>query len=235
MGGSSVNTCVDTDPVGDGWGWNGSTSCRVGDTSGSTTTNTGACVDTDPVGDGWGWDGAASCLVGSTVQPTMEAQQQTGMAAELVGEWNCYSGIIAQEEWAIDNSANQLPSVPALAGGCVQFSSIRSYPLDVSQCDIKWQAAYLTSSHELGQLDYHLSRLVLNDDLSGTVQRGYVQDYSGVASGYVDPVNISWRLNGFQFYIDGSPLHRIAFETWNGNEYFSYYNNDENRTTCKRL
>ena len=49
-------TCVDTDPVGDGWGWDGSTSCTVEQTD--TT-----CIDTDPVGDGWGWDGSTSCRV----------------------------------------------------------------------------------------------------------------------------------------------------------------------------
>ncbi len=40
-------SCVDTD--GDGWGWDGTQSCRI------------ACVDTD--GDGWGWDGTQSCRV----------------------------------------------------------------------------------------------------------------------------------------------------------------------------
>ena len=30
-GGSSEPVCVDTDPVGDGWGWDGTQSCRIGD------------------------------------------------------------------------------------------------------------------------------------------------------------------------------------------------------------
>lgn len=42
------NECVDSD--GDGWGWTGSSSCRIK-----------TCVDSD--GDGWGWDGHASCLM----------------------------------------------------------------------------------------------------------------------------------------------------------------------------
>jgi len=45
--------CVDTDPLGDGWGWNGTASCRV------TTTAQSLCYDFD--GDGWGWDGTMSC------------------------------------------------------------------------------------------------------------------------------------------------------------------------------
>jgi len=44
--------CIDTD--GDGWGWNGVTSCRL-------EVVASACVDTPPVGDGWGWDGVTSC------------------------------------------------------------------------------------------------------------------------------------------------------------------------------
>ena len=45
--------CIDTD--GDGWGWDGVASCRVG------ATPNGECVDTD--GDGWGWDGTDSCRI----------------------------------------------------------------------------------------------------------------------------------------------------------------------------
>jgi len=46
--------CVDTD--GDGWGWDGSMSCRIADVPPVLT----ECVDPD--GDGWGWDGQASCI-----------------------------------------------------------------------------------------------------------------------------------------------------------------------------
>jgi len=42
-------TCID--PDGDGWGWDGTVSCRV---------DQSVCLDTD--GDGWGWDGQASCI-----------------------------------------------------------------------------------------------------------------------------------------------------------------------------
>ncbi|OED36023.1 hypothetical protein AB833_28800 [Chromatiales bacterium (ex Bugula neritina AB1)] len=49
--------CIDTDPVGDGWGWDGATSCRVGNPV------AGACIDTVPVGDGWGWNGVNSCRI----------------------------------------------------------------------------------------------------------------------------------------------------------------------------
>lgn len=49
---TNSTNCVDTPPVGDGWGWNGVTSCR--------TQGTRECVDYRPY-DGWGWDGVQSC------------------------------------------------------------------------------------------------------------------------------------------------------------------------------
>ena len=54
---TSAGTCVDND--GDGWGWTGTASCRIGGNNSSA----GACVDSD--GDGWGWDGTASCRIDS--------------------------------------------------------------------------------------------------------------------------------------------------------------------------
>lgn len=46
---ASEQICLDTD--GDGWGWNGSSSCLV----------SADCIDTD--GDGWGWNGVDSCRI----------------------------------------------------------------------------------------------------------------------------------------------------------------------------
>jgi len=48
------SVCVDTGLLGDGWGWNGTSSCRV-----TSTTTQALCYDFD--GDGWGWDGTMSC------------------------------------------------------------------------------------------------------------------------------------------------------------------------------
>jgi len=57
-------SCVDDPPLRDGFGWNGSGSCRV---SASNNTGTkvisamGDCIDTVPLNDGYGWNGNASC------------------------------------------------------------------------------------------------------------------------------------------------------------------------------
>lgn len=47
--------CIDTPPTGDGWGWDGLQSCRIGADP--------ECFDSPPVGDGWGWNGSASCRI----------------------------------------------------------------------------------------------------------------------------------------------------------------------------
>jgi hypothetical protein len=48
--------CIDTPPVNDGWGWNGSTSCRI-------EIINPVCVDSPPLNDGWGWNGVTSCRI----------------------------------------------------------------------------------------------------------------------------------------------------------------------------
>jgi len=69
-----AQVCVDSDPVGDGWGWNGTSSCRVTEVPDEDPGDLAStCVDTDPLGDGWGWNGTASCRVGATPQqPTQQ-------------------------------------------------------------------------------------------------------------------------------------------------------------------
>lgn len=80
IGFSPSAQCVD--PDGDGWGWDGQSSCEISPdqnrlTLGSAQTlssnpSGSACVDHD--GDGWGWDGTASC---STSAPGQRGAQST--------------------------------------------------------------------------------------------------------------------------------------------------------------
>ena len=58
---SNASECTDFD--GDGFGWNGTSTCVP-------ILAIGNCIDED--GDGYGWDGSGTCLVGSfpTMQPT---------------------------------------------------------------------------------------------------------------------------------------------------------------------
>ena len=63
--------CVDTAPLGDGWGWNGSAPCRITGDDVPAANNPGSvpdsadleCVDTAPLGDGWGWNGWSACQI----------------------------------------------------------------------------------------------------------------------------------------------------------------------------
>ena len=74
--------CEDSD--GDGWGWDGTASCKVADytseqnnkatrtSSFLTNTSPTNSVCDDPDGDGWGWDGTASCRVNSQTASTVK-------------------------------------------------------------------------------------------------------------------------------------------------------------------
>ena len=56
---SGDSDCIDTPPFNNGWGWNGTESCRIVEPQ-NNTPGTHACVDYD--GDGWGWNGISSCI-----------------------------------------------------------------------------------------------------------------------------------------------------------------------------
>jgi len=78
---SHAQECTDTVPLNDGWGWNGSESCRTPQVDQTLTrcdivpvNGTAACLDSfgndflpelrdcvDADGDGWGWNGLGSC------------------------------------------------------------------------------------------------------------------------------------------------------------------------------
>lgn len=79
----SSGACIDTDN--DGWGWDGSQSCIVGQSSSSA----GACVDED--GDGWGWDGQNSCRIGDSDSSATSAGSTSAECVDDDGDgwgWN---------------------------------------------------------------------------------------------------------------------------------------------------
>jgi len=53
-----IAECIDTEPLNDGWGWNGDTSCLT-----DQPAQAGDCIDYEPIGDGWGWNGVTSCPI----------------------------------------------------------------------------------------------------------------------------------------------------------------------------
>lgn len=82
----SSGACVDSD--GDGYGWNGSSTCLVNAPDNSQSG--AACVDSD--GDGYGWNGSSTCLVGATNQPAqLQADQPSAGCVDSDGDgygWN---------------------------------------------------------------------------------------------------------------------------------------------------
>ncbi len=80
----ATGLCVDSAPVGDGWGWDGTKSCRLPIASVPVGAGPvpGPCVDSAPVGDGWGWDGTKSCRLTIVSEPAIAEP----VAAEPVNE-----------------------------------------------------------------------------------------------------------------------------------------------------
>lgn len=93
----AAGPCVDSAPTGDGWGWDGTKSCRLpvasvpvaavpvdavpDDVEPVAEPASGVCEDSAPVGDGWGWDGTKSCRLPivserPVVQPVTEPPPQ---------------------------------------------------------------------------------------------------------------------------------------------------------------
>jgi len=94
--------CIDTAPVGDGWGWNGTASCRVLD---DIVQLADVCVDVD--GDGWGWDGEQSCVAST---PDSAATPPVSNCIDFDGDG-----------WGWDGTASCLVTDDAL-GGEVDYS-----------------------------------------------------------------------------------------------------------------
>lgn len=108
QGGSNA-ICTDTAPIGDGWGWNGSTSCQI------NVIATGTCVDPD--GDGWGWDGTNTCRTGQE-ETRIENGGGTISEARCIDEdgdgwgWNGTGSCLA-------NPSDETPNVTISTNTCI--------------------------------------------------------------------------------------------------------------------
>lgn len=76
------------DDDGDGYGWNGREVCRV---------DVADCHDTDPVGDGWGWNGITSCEIVAFPAPFSELAILRAQNRTLFGESIAVASLIC--EW----------------------------------------------------------------------------------------------------------------------------------------
>lgn len=98
---ANAQQCIDTD--GDGWGWNGTSSCLIGSSppatlSPSTPSSSAECIDTD--GDGWGWDGVMSCRIGGapttiTPGPIVTAPTSNAECIDTDGDGWGWNGVMS--------------------------------------------------------------------------------------------------------------------------------------------
>lgn len=75
----------DSDPDGDGYGWENGNSCVTGTSSSSTTGTSGLVIcssaSSDPDGDGYGWENSASCKVSGSTGSNDSAGSSTNSCA----------------------------------------------------------------------------------------------------------------------------------------------------------
>ena len=77
------------DDDGDGYGWNGREVCRV---------DIEDCHDSDPVGDGWGWNGVTSCRITAFPSPFSELEVLRTQNRTLFGESIAVASLICTDE-----------------------------------------------------------------------------------------------------------------------------------------
>lgn len=108
-----TQACVDTD--GDGWGWNGSSSCLMSETDDNATPADATCVDED--GDGYGWNGAATCFIGSQSQPTTPDSSPTLRCVDSDGDGWGWNGVASCQVSGASASEPSQPSTPSIGNG----------------------------------------------------------------------------------------------------------------------
>ena len=105
--------CIDSSPVGDGWGWNGTDSCVVESnpaTEAAPEVTGVICIDSPPVGDGWGWNGTDSCVIESNpaTEPASEVAGAICIDSPPVGDgwgWNGTESCVVEDNPTMDTLA----------------------------------------------------------------------------------------------------------------------------------
>ena len=82
--------CIDSD--GDGWGWDGSKSCRV------TATVTGCDYSNAGASDGWGWD-ASTGMSCPPIDTGTAPLQQSLFSINLTGKFTCRQELLESSGW----------------------------------------------------------------------------------------------------------------------------------------
>lgn len=110
---TNVNGCLDSPPLGDGWGWDGANSCRI---ESANVVSSGECYDSPPLGDGFGWDGVNTCSI--------DASENT---ASVAYDRECFDSPPLNNGWGWDgqNSCELGSSVGSavilVSGDCIEY------------------------------------------------------------------------------------------------------------------
>ena len=158
------------------------------------------CVDSD--GDGWGWDGSGSCRVTATI---VDACDYSNAGASDGWGWNPVSGTSCPPVTDV--------VLTGLSAEIVGEWFCRQETFDGQ----KWDS-----------FSDNTWRMIFNSDGSAASQD--IVDQNN-APGFVAPIlSLTWRLDGFDFYLSGQKMAQIGFF----NRSWAYYHDDLNRRICGR-
>jgi len=197
--------CIDTDPLGDGWGWDGSSSCRVVTSADDNNDNNSVvCTDTDPVGDGWGWNGSASCRVIDKPDSTNVACRDT----DPVGDG-----------WGWNGSAScQIPTEHVPAGRCARDLDTGQY----TDAGLSCQPEYISYSRS----PYVVAKTETPPAIDGIWSSAGEWEADGIVRlsisniMYKDNYRVQWRSGSAYFAHDGQYLYMLIYHRKPGNYYF---------------
>ncbi len=99
-----------SDPDGDGWGWENNQSCIVDTTGDDTQHSTSNNTCPDPDGDGWGWFNGQSCRVAA--EPDTTAVAPTGNCVDPDGDgWGWRNGQSCRNDQKLVNTSESAKTI----------------------------------------------------------------------------------------------------------------------------
>ncbi|MFK7860815.1 MAG: endo alpha-1,4 polygalactosaminidase [Granulosicoccus sp.] len=107
--------CIDAPPLNNGWGWDGTNSCRV---SASNRTGlkliaaNGNCIDTIPLNDGYGWTGTVRCDLPPLA--SIAPSTQNGITVNVRG--TCVDAPPLNDGWGWNGSENCMVTASTRTG-----------------------------------------------------------------------------------------------------------------------
>jgi len=218
-----------SDPDGDGYGWENGNTCIVVDvTSPQTPDGDLSNCDYSNAVNGWGWNP----ITRQSCPPLTDLVEQVstlanGLQAEISGVWRCRDMNMTADYTDLSN--NQ--------AGCYIDSSRRD--TSSSLCDVSWttETYFQRVSEPLVVSSYGI--WFKQDGTYSNIFFGQSATNPNPQSSInLSPFNLSgsWSVtnDGYSVEVDGVKKQKIGFEVFNGTKYMHLYDSDEYRTTCTK-